>query len=496
VSEYGRGDQRGQATPGHPQQGAPPAGGPGHGPGPYGPPPVRPQPPFGATQAFPPPGPGQHPGQHPGAQPGWAGPQAGPPTATPAGGPPPAGWGGAPPPPGFSAPRRRRTPIVITAVVAVIALAAGAFGVWTLLRGRGGADSPTAAIQLLASDLASKNYLDAYSRLNPAEATLATDLSSVVAKELVRLEVLKPGAELGVGSFQVKDLKMDEGGAETVRDNVVINKLVGGTITFDQGADLPFTDKFARKAFPDGMAPAGQPTTVDIAEEVRKNGGEPIRVASVQVDGQWYVSLFYTAADYALRSAGKAWPKTSVPAVGAATPEDAVKETVQAAFDGDTRRLVELAAPDELQVVHDAGDAIVAAGNGEPADVKLVELDTTQTDVRGKPAVQLARAVIESGGQRGTVERDGDCLVATPDGEAPQRFCSADVLQQIGDTGDPTLRRVAPKLVRAAFDLKVVTTEVDGKFYVDPGQTVISLYGDLLGVLEPGDVDALLDMVN
>jgi hypothetical protein len=507
VSDYGRGDQPGRGTPGYGQQGfPPPAGGPGYGPGSYGPPPNQPpqqqsqQPPFGATQAFPPPGqyPGQ--GQYPGGgqQQGWPGAPAGPPTATLQGGPPPAGWGGgATPPPGFSPPPRRKAPIIIVSLVAVVALAAGAFGVWQLFKGKGGADSPTAAIQLLASDLASDNYIDAFSRLHPAESALATDLGSTITDQLVRLEILKPGATLGVGSFQIKDLKMDEGAAEQVRDNVVINKLVGGTITFDQGSDLPFTDKFAKKAFPGGMAPAGQPTTVDIADEVRKNGGKPIRIASVQVDGQWYVSLFYTAADYALQQEGTPWPKTSVAANGAASPEDAVKQTVQAALDGDARRLVELADPIELAVVHDAGDAIIAgAGNPRPADAKLIELDTTQTDVRGHPAVQLAKAVIEADGQRGTVERQGDCLVATADGEAPQRFCSADVLEQLGDTGDPTLQRVLPKLAKAALDLKVVTTEADGKYYVDPGQTVISLYGDLLGVLEPGDIDALLDSMN
>jgi hypothetical protein len=413
------------------------------------------------------------------------------------GGPPPNWGGGAPPPPGFDAPRKRRIPIVITAIVAVIALAGAGFGVWTLLKGRGGADSPTAAIQLLAGDLASNNYLDAYSRLAPNEADLATDLSSVIGDQLVRLEIIKPGAQMGVGSFQIKDLTMDEAAAEQVRDNVVINKLTGGTITFDQGTSLPFTDKFASKVFPNGMAPAGQSTTVNIADEVRENGGQPIRIASVQVDGQWYVSLFYTVADYALQSEGKAWPKTSVPAVGAASAEDAVKETLQAAFDGDARRLVELAAPDELQVVHDAGDVIVAeAGRPSPADVKLIELDTTEVDVRGQTAVQLSKAVVESDGQRGTIQRDGDCITASADGEAPQRFCASDVAQQLGTDSDPTLQRILPKLAKAALDLKVVTTQVDGKYYLDPGQTVISLYGDVLGVLEPQDVDALLSMVN
>jgi hypothetical protein len=512
VSDNGRGDQPGWGTPGYGQQGRPPsAGGPGYGAGPHGQPPQQ-QPQPEATQAYPAPGQQggfggqgygapqsgqqyggqQYGGQQYGAsqQQGWPGG----PAAT-LQGAPPAGYGG--PPPGFTPPRKRRTPIIIVSIVVVIALVAGGFGIWRLLKGSGGADSPTAAIQLLASDLASNNYIDAFSRLDPAEANLAQDLSGVVTDQLVRLEILKPGAQLGAGSFQIADLKMDEGAAEQVRDNVVINKLVGGTITFDQGTSLPFTDKFAKKAFPDGMAPAGQPTKIDIADEVKKNGGEPIRIASVKVDGQWYVSLFYTAADYALKEEGTPWPKTSIAANGAASAEDAVKDTVQAALDGDARRLVELADPNELAVVHDTGDAIIAgAGRAEPSGAKLIELDTTRTDVRGKPAVQLKKAVIEADGERGTVERDGDCLNLTADGEAPQRFCSADVLDQLGDSGDPTLQRILPKLIQVGFDVKVVTSEVDGKYYVDPGQTIISLYGDLLGVLEPGDIDALLDAVN
>jgi hypothetical protein len=140
---------------------------------------------------------------------------------------------------------------------------------------------------------------------------------------------------------------------------------------------------------------------------------------------------------------------------------------------------------------------VAGAGQPRPGSTKLLELDTTQTEVRGHPAVQLSKAVIEDSGQRGTIERQGDCLVATADGEAPQRFCSADVAKQFGgSSSDPTLERLLPKLAKAALDLKVVTSQVDGKYYVAPGQTVVSLYGDLLGVLEPGDVDAFLAAVN
>jgi hypothetical protein len=56
------------------------------------------------------------------------------------------------------------------AVVAVLALVAGGIGGLLWLNGRGGADSPSAAVQLLAADLAEQNLGGAVSRLHPAEA--------------------------------------------------------------------------------------------------------------------------------------------------------------------------------------------------------------------------------------------------------------------------------------------------------------------------------------
>ena len=501
MSDYGRGGwpqaRPGPGGPGHGPVPPPGQGGPGYGQAPYGPPQGGPGyggPGYGPAGGHPRPGPPPHPsGGHRQDHPGH------PPTGVlpgPVGQPPPwpaPGTGQAPPPPGYSAPPRRRGPILV-AVVAVLALVAGGIGGLLWLNGRGGADSPSAAVQLLAADLAEQNLVGAVSRLHPAEATLATDLSTVITDELVRLEVLRPDAELGLGTVEIKDLRLDDAAAEQVRADVVINKVVSGTVTMSQGsADLPFTDEFAQRAFPDGMVPAGQPTTIDLAD-VAAQAGEPIRLASVRVDGEWYVSLFYTAADYGLREAGLSWPATSVPAVGAATPQDAVQETVQAILDQDARRLVELAPPGELQVVHDVGEVLIAeAGRGAPSGASLVELETTETDVRGYTGLQLSRAVIDADGQRVTVERDGDCLTATAPGGAPERFCSADVLDQFGDTGDPTLQRLAPRLIQAAFDVEVVTVEVDGAHYVSPGQTAINLYGDILGVLEPQDVRDLLD---
>jgi len=489
VSNIGRGGRpdgwSGQGAPGHGPQAPPPyrGGGSGYGPGGY-----QGQPGYPGQQGHDPPQ-GQ---QYAGPQLSWPGGLQ--PTATMSGGPPPGSWGGGPPSPlpGYGAPPRRRGRIAI-AIVAVVALAAGAFGVVTWLSGRGGADSPAAAVRLLAEDVAAENLIDAVSRLHPAEAGLFADAGDVLVDELVRLEVLKPRADLDLGSFTINDLQLDEGAAEEVRDDIVINKVVGGSIVMERGfSDLPFTDGFARTAFPDGRVPTtSEPATWNIADLVGQ-AGEPLRLASVQVDGEWYVSLLYTAADYGLRSEGKAWPAQAVPAVGADTAEDAVQQTLEAFANQDTRRMIELMDPAELQVLHDTGEALIEEAGGTLSEAELL-LETTESTVRGHPALQLSRAVIEADGSRSTIDRDGDCLVTTEDGGAAQRLCSTDVLESLGDSADPTLQRLAPKLVQAALDMQIVTNQVDGKYYVSPGQTVISLFGSALGVLEPQDVTALLD---
>jgi hypothetical protein len=242
--------------------------------------------------------------------------------------PPPGGFGA--PPPGATAPAPRRRGLVVTATVAVVALIAAGIGAYFWIsRTTGGAESPTAAVQLLAADLTAKRYLDAVGRLHPGEADLFRDAGDVVVAELERLEVLRPEAEPAAlsGQLEVRDLRFSET-PRMVRDNVAIIDLVGGVVTISADPSaIPFTDSFAELAFPDGPPPAGQPTEIDIARVVAQQG-EPLRVASVEVDGGWYVSLFYTVADYALERENLAWPATSVVPRGAATPNDALRETV------------------------------------------------------------------------------------------------------------------------------------------------------------------------
>ncbi|SDF03652.1 hypothetical protein [Pseudonocardia oroxyli] len=424
--------------------------------------------------------------------------------------PPQQGYGGPPPnfgpPPGYGGegggepPRKKKRWPLIAAIIAIVAvLGGGGYTAYALLGNSGGASSPTEVVTALAGDLEGKDYLRAASRIAPNETALLTDLGDVLTRELVRLEILKPdaAANQSLDTVTFTGLRFDEAAAESVRPNVTITKLVAGTITTNpQAGDLPFTDSFKQKLFPNGEPPAGTPETIDIAQVVQQEG-EPIRIATVQVDGSWYVSGLYTAADYALKSENEPWPTTSVPAAGAPTAQDALKDVITAALDSDVQRVIALTDPEEMGALHDAGPALVAAAAGsQPSGAKLLDLQTTETDVRGHTGLSLASVSIQTpDGVRLDVKRDGDCLLmSSPQGGGQQRLCTADLaaagLSEVGNS--PALNDLAPRLVTALLNVKVLTTEVDGQWYVSPGQTVVQLYADVLGALQPGDIDALI----
>ena len=103
-------------------------------------------------------------------------------------------------------------------------------------------------------------------------------------------------------------------------------------------AELPVGDLlFDRLDLDDELG--DETVTVDIAEDL---GDEELRVAVVEEGGSYFVSSFYTAAELAAASAGYTMPATSIPAVGAATPEDALRGVIDAGIQLDVAGLIEL----------------------------------------------------------------------------------------------------------------------------------------------------------
>lgn len=414
--------------------------------------------------------------------------------------PPPPGYGYPPPPP----PRRRRG--LIAGLVIALVLAVGGGATWFAVSqfSSRGAGTPTEAARNLANALNSGDIVGVLGTLAPAEAGLLADSVKDLTDEVKRLKLLSsdadPGAMNGL-TIKTDDLVFDEARAERVNDHLTITKLVAGkiTVTADPGK-TPLT-----KEVRDLTGATGRPRTetIDIAEQVHEQG-EPIRIATVRIDGEWYPSLLYTIADQALQDEHQRWPSTTIPAKGADSPDEAVKELVRAALDGDLRRVIELTPPDEMGALHDAGPAILDAADTRPSGGKLLDLATTTSDVSGGTRVTVVAARLEDpDGEEISMFKNGDCYTVTVTVERKtQRLCGDDVLRQLeSETSDfvpREVRRVLGDLIGGVLrqGLGVVTTEVGGQYYVSPLRTIVDQGLTALRGLKPDDVLSLLRAAN
>ena len=426
---------------------------------------------------------------------------------TPPGGAPQPGLGygqqpnfgglGAPQPP-----KRRRGPI-IGAIAAVLVVAVGVATTFFVLnrssKDDAGKANPTEAATNLVNSLSQGDVLGVLESLTPAESSLLVDFNAKSTDRLKELKVYKEDADpnkLHGASIEAKNLKYDEKNAEKVNDHLTITKLVGGTVSLHADVnELPLTEEFMDAAFPDGVNSKPTDEQVDVAEIVRETG-EPIRIATVNVDGKWYPSLFYTVADYALQDADKEWPNESIPNNGADDAEGAVKEMVQAAINSDMERVIELLPPDEMGALHDSGPALLEEmGTPPPSGVEVTKLETETTDAEsGGMKVMLSEIEVVAEGQTYKVKKDGDCYSAEGEGQT-QQICASELGEQMGGTGSlsPDMQQALTNLASGLMkNTGVVATEYDGKWYVSPLRTYTELGLSAISDLTPEDVIALV----
>jgi hypothetical protein len=249
-----------------------------------------------------------------------------------------------------------------------------------------GASSPISAVQTIVSDINGSDLAGLLDDLAPAERdAIATPLLNDIG-ELKRINVLQPNADpKNVTAVKTSIKALVFAPTVPVNDHEQIVQLTGGTVTIAGDASkIPFTKDFVNALFPHGLPTGTSSTsTVDIAQAVQANGGEPIRVAAEKVGGRWYPSLFYTIADNAAHSSGLGTPTAGdyVAANGAASAGDAVKQIINALLQGNIARAIQLLSPEELAVVHDYAGLIMRAPGSSysPSSVHLDSLQVSAT---------------------------------------------------------------------------------------------------------------------
>jgi len=417
-------------------------------------------------------------------------------------------------------PAKNRKPIIITAVVVVVALIAAA-SVWffafkdknSTATTASGESTPQASVTALFSTLSNSDPIGLADQLDPAEAALFTDLNSDIITELKRLDVLSSDASTDAMTgtkITVKDLTFACDN-EVINDHLQIVKLTGGTITIESNpADLPLSSKI-KDAFGSQIDQAQpQSQTVNIADEVANNDGKPFRIATVNRNGQWYVSLFYTIADNATQEAGLPNPTASdaIAAVGSNSPEDAVNALVQAVQAGKLEDAIAVTAPDEMGALHDYGKLLLQQGDASSIEGDLQDAGFTidnvtwdVSDVTGGKKVSIKSLDVTAQGETVSVERDpaAGSLTLTAPGQPAVTIDDSTIDTYIGDYAqsanlDPQAVEIIKREFKQIIGLGLVTTQVDGKWYVSPVRSFGDVFTSLLKGLEPGDIDYLIKL--
>lgn len=425
-------------------------------------------------------------------------------------GPSTTGWEQLGPPMPPSRPRRsRRAPLI--AAVAVAAVIGG--GTATVIAvsdsnsGFKGAATPEQAVSSLVADLNQADVLGIIDHLPPAERRALLDPLREAVNQAKRLHILSGAANPahfpGV-DVTAKAIKYDPGEDEAVGDHIKIVKVIGGTVTVNTSLrKVPFARELVQTIFPNGVVPDERSSgTLDLSEAFQENG--PVRIATQKVNGKWYPSLLYTIADQAVHDSGSDNPTASdyVAPKGAATAEDAVRQAVDAAAKQDYRRLIELAAPDELQVVHDYGGIIldnVGPDTGQTFTIKDLQLSSQK--ISGATRVSLKGVTVDVSGHETKVALSDDCVEVTYDGDY-QKFCADELIKKLnaGPLRDKPLTAeesaAVGRLARGVAHTSLDATQSGGQWYIAALRSYLDGINQIVEPLQSNDLIVLLRLLN
>lgn len=380
---------------------------------------------------------------------------------------------------------------VVAGVAAVALLGAGGFAVVNLAGGSGGgAGSPDEAVQALLDAAAAEDLIGVMDAMAPSERNLIKDPMVDMMTELKRLEVLSEDAKLdGIDGidFTFDDVEMD---VDELADGIALVELTGGTANVSgRIEELPLGDLLIEQAF-DGERPDGP---IDEDPEDMDGG----KLVAIEEDGSWYVSLWYTVAEAARDDADLPMPDfgSGFTANGADTPEDAVRDMLDALVSLDAEAIVSRLPPTEYRVLYDyiplvVDDADDAAQSAlEEVSISIDELETEvkgSGDRRTVAITSFSASISAEGSEMSMTYADG-CTTIDVDGES-QETCAEDTGEQLESLGLGSLADIG-----FGEDAGLVVRQEGGKWFVDPFSTITDSMLSFMRSIERADIDTFIE---
>ncbi|HEY3484961.1 MAG TPA: hypothetical protein VGK49_06225 [Ilumatobacteraceae bacterium] len=393
-------------------------------------------------------------------------------------------------------PPRRRGRVLGAVVAATALVAGGAFAVSRFVSSdHGGAASPHALGEQIFEAAESEDVLGLVDLLLPGERDLFRDPLVELVAELERLEVLAPVGDLsGVPGV---DFEFDRESVTTDATNV--DDIVGLRLRAEMtatatGSELPIGDLVLDEA--DDLAPEELDET--------ETSDFDVRVAAVEQDGRWYLSIFHSIAEAVRLDADPPpdIPATGLEPAGGESPEQAMEIAIEAVEDFDLEALISVLNPGEAAALQRYApiflDDAESAIDDSDFDWEL-DVETTITGDGGRRSVELGRITAdgETGGVPFEMELDDGCFRFESEGESIDS-CELAEDQDFDDmVSDPEAIETLQEELRAAFDdleqTGLILHEHDGAWYVSPIGTFIEQVLAVARALDRGELEGLID---
>lgn len=379
-------------------------------------------------------------------------------------------------------------------VAAAVAIAGGgAFAVANALSDPTGPSSPDEAVEQFFDSLDNDDLLGMTEAMLPSERESLVEPSLDLLTQLQRLELVDPAMNPEAPSsldFTVTDLQFV---ATEIGEGVARVRLLEGVVTVSGSTDdLPVGSLIEEEM--------GEPIPSERIDEqiVDFDDEEGAMLVAVEEDGSWYLSLWYTVAEYAREEARAPIPDfgNGVAPIGAATPEGAVEGLIREAADLDAAGVIAMLDPAEFRALYDyaplflddaeaAVDELLSEARSEGVDWNIESIDARSFEQRGRTVVAVDgfAAWVEGEGERYSIDFDDECVAITgPD--ADERFCQGDVQEEFGAEFDS---------LTELFDIDggVTVVERDGRWYVSGMPSIVGVYADLLAGLDRADLDRI-----
>ena len=405
------------------------------------------------------------------------------------------------------APKKWSAGVVIAALVGGAAIAAGAvFGI-TRLTGddsSGGAATPEEAGLALLTAFENEDVLGMIDVLLPGERETLKDPVTDLTDELRRLEVLSEEADLSAVSgvdlvLESESVRADETNVDDIV-NLDISATGSGTV---DGEELPIGDLVLDNVDSD-LSELDTDASDESDEEVE------FRLAAVEEDGRWYLSLFHSLAETVRAEASEPVdiPRQGIAPVGGDSPEDAVDAFLAGVEELDLETLIAALNPDEFQALQRYAPIFLDDAQAE-LDREITDQDVTVTiadpeytvagsgDTRSL-SIDYFQVEVTGEGETITVEFEDGCWKGTADGEEINSCELADDTPRLEEMfDDPEQIQDVLALFEETFadyeNPGFIVKQVDGQWYLSPFATGSEQLLAVLRALDRDEIDRLIE---